>query len=854
MGITLVGSPPPAPIPALRSGRDIFSGDSSTFATSNGNWTNTGGTLTWDSSANWVLPGRSGSLKFASSANGHVIQVDVPGTFVAGTLYQVRFAVVLEDDEYGSGVYYFAYFGVPFTNFGAMPLYIGSDQGDGQGYGNKQSYTYHMINWVPSSDTSSCTFRIQRTDGGTYASVLHVGEVRVMKVKPGESGLYLQPDPYAGRITDSGMTLIAPITNDWSKEWTLGSGAWLSGWSRGISLDEYGLTVSGGDNNSEAYFDRGWFGFYAIPPDDTPIGPWDEQIGIEVGVDWVGLSIAELDDHTVGIYPDSVFGYDVDLKDRGIADLGWNVVGVDGNRVRLSDAVENPMVAVGDLVVGGTRNAQSGLDSDLTGGSVTSFYAHTVNESAVWLPGGGGYSQWSITHPVNGSVTFHYDFWISQHASAGLLGFALRLRRDSSTGTLLQTWTFDGSEGDHTDGHQVHWSGTYVDNAPTTGVYVLTTLGSNNNSQLYVYSDQMIAYVTAEVIGQPERLEKGSDGTVLAVDPATHALAWKDPQVHFQWPFYISGALTTGTDKAVYFQVPNKCKIDEVRAHVGTAPTGAALILDVNDDGTTIFTTQANRPTVGVDVKNLIAAGDSVDGTTFTTASVTLKAGRLYLMSVENSHDTAAVAVDDITPASGSAITMTSRSTTTYNSGLNRVSIWSGVASADYTGTLVIEFASAQSGATWSLDEVTGVDTTTTDGVVQQAVGSGSSTTPLATLSAFAYAENGAYAAHGHAAADATAPGTGWTELGDTTAATPAQALQTAFRMDNDTTADATITSAEWGSCAIELQADKSATSRDADGGTSVAKDSVLTIDIDQIGSSVAGADLAVFVRGHYIW
>lgn len=35
-----------------------------------------------------------------------------------------------------------------------------------------------------------------------------------------------------------------------------------------------------------------------------------------------------------------------------------------------------------------------------------------------------------------------------------------------------------------------------------------------------------------------------------------------------------------------------------VRASVGTAPTGSSLIVDVNVDGTTIFTTQANRPTI----------------------------------------------------------------------------------------------------------------------------------------------------------------------------------------------------------------------------------------------------------------
>jgi hypothetical protein len=38
--------------------------------------------------------------------------------------------------------------------------------------------------------------------------------------------------------------------------------------------------------------------------------------------------------------------------------------------------------------------------------------------------------------------------------------------------------------------------------------------------------------------------------------------------------------------------------ITSVRASVGTAPAGASIIIDVNKNGTTIFTTQANRPTI----------------------------------------------------------------------------------------------------------------------------------------------------------------------------------------------------------------------------------------------------------------
>ena len=38
--------------------------------------------------------------------------------------------------------------------------------------------------------------------------------------------------------------------------------------------------------------------------------------------------------------------------------------------------------------------------------------------------------------------------------------------------------------------------------------------------------------------------------------------------------------------------------ITSVRASVGTAPTGASLIVDINKNGSTIFSTQANRPAI----------------------------------------------------------------------------------------------------------------------------------------------------------------------------------------------------------------------------------------------------------------
>jgi len=61
--------------------------------------------------------------------------------------------------------------------------------------------------------------------------------------------------------------------------------------------------------------------------------------------------------------------------------------------------------------------------------------------------------------------------------------------------------------------------------------------------------------------------------------------------------FGTSGELETGTG-ALKLHAPWACTITNVTAAVGTAPVDASLIVDVNIDGTTAFTTQGNRPTI----------------------------------------------------------------------------------------------------------------------------------------------------------------------------------------------------------------------------------------------------------------
>jgi hypothetical protein len=87
--------------------------------------------------------------------------------------------------------------------------------------------------------------------------------------------------------------------------------------------------------------------------------------------------------------------------------------------------------------------------------------------------------------------------------------------------------------------------------------------------------------------------------------------------------FSSSGTLTTGAGTfRIYNDSGGTLTIRAVRASVGTAPTGAAVIVDVNIGGTTIFTTQGNRPTIAVSTNTAKVTNMNVttiaDGSYFT--------------------------------------------------------------------------------------------------------------------------------------------------------------------------------------------------------------------------------------------
>ena len=121
----------------------------------------------------------------------------------------------------------------------------------------------------------------------------------------------------------------------------------------------------------------------------------------------------------------------------------------------------------------------------------------------------------------------------------------------------------------------------------------------------------------------------------LPLHGSTHASGGSDPVTpRLMLPtFTKNGVLFTDTG-TLRLPMDASYTIIGVRLMVGTAPTGASVIVDVNKNGTTIFTTQANRPT--------IAAGANAGGPGATPNVTSLVAGDYITVDIDQVGSTVA--------------------------------------------------------------------------------------------------------------------------------------------------------------------------------------------------------------------
>lgn len=176
-----------------------------------------------------------------------------------------------------------------------------------------------------------------------------------------------------------------------------------------------------------------------------------------------------------------------------------------------------------------------------------------------------------------------------------------------------------------------------------------------------------------------DRVPVGSNGQVLTADStAGLGVAWSDPPSSpqaYTYQFALDGTLATGTG---VFRIPiwKSQEIVGVRLAVNTAPTGQALIVDLNIDGITAYTTQGNRPTV--------AAGANDSGTVTLPDVTVMNAGSYLTVDIDQigsgtagADATLIVVCEETTAAASSSIAVRDRQ-------------WSSVTSASTTLTATL--------------------------------------------------------------------------------------------------------------------------------------------------------------------
>jgi hypothetical protein len=144
------------------------------------------------------------------------------------------------------------------------------------------------------------------------------------------------------------------------------------------------------------------------------------------------------------------------------------------------------------------------------------------------------------------------------------------------------------TSGSATDGHVLT-----ADGAGGAAWEVVTASGAVATDTIWDAKGDLAVGTGADTAA---KLTVGANGRHLEAD-STETTGIKWVAVPHTITLGVIGTLATGSQGA-RVHAPWAGTITNVTATCGTAPTGASVIVDVNLGGTTIFTTQGNRPTI----------------------------------------------------------------------------------------------------------------------------------------------------------------------------------------------------------------------------------------------------------------
>lgn len=305
-----------APAWAAQSGggsglANLLTGDDVCFTASLGNWVNSGGTLTRDTTFANLFPNSTynvspGVLKLATTAGNQYAQVPVSGTFKAGHRYHGLLMIRREPTTFSSPN---QEIGIAFGDSGAsdFPSYGLSSSSVGI-----SSWFPMLVDWTPTADRTSVTLRLYRANFGNTGNVTwYVGYAWVAEVPQGSPGL--SAVEFLGSSWTNGAHYIGgePVSF-----WPMGNGS-----QDGIVFAQNGdLTVQAGNNANLT--GRGVnvnISSYTGTGDKSGDGVY-----ISVGDDQIPLVIGEKDASTLQIHTPWT-GTDIELAVPAGTTGNWKI-------------------------------------------------------------------------------------------------------------------------------------------------------------------------------------------------------------------------------------------------------------------------------------------------------------------------------------------------------------------------------------------------------------------------------------------------------------------------------------------------------------------------------------------------
>ncbi len=214
----------------------------------------------------------------------------------------------------------------------------------------------------------------------------------------------------------------------------------------------------------------------------------------------------------------------------------------------------------------------------------------------------------------------------------------------------------------------------------------------------------------------------------------------------------------------------------------------------------------------------LTTGEDGDGGSTSTTASVSPTANTLILVTVWNR---TGISTDPTQPTiSGNGMTWHVLQSTVYDNtsaSRRRITMFYSMSASPSSGAISIDNGGQNQTATaWSVNQITGVDTSGTDGagaIVQSAANqdrTGTATSLTVTLAAFSGANNATFGAFGTGgvAADTTAAGSGFTKLSSFLTAGTDMSVMTEYELANNTAVAMSngATATELGGIGLEIK------------------------------------------------